>query len=70
MTWVRYTTLVDDECVELVLAKDRVIKGKAEVQTELEVKREEDFFTLAFCVLENWKSEDYEVGKANWFEGW
>jgi hypothetical protein len=44
---------VDDECVELVLAKDRVIKGKAEVQTELEVKREEDFFTLPFCVLEN-----------------
>lgn len=52
MAGVGYAALVDDEGVELVLAEVRVVEGKAQVDAELEVEREEDLSSFPVLVLE------------------
>lgn len=43
---------MDDEGVELVFSEVGVLKGKAEVDAELEVEREENLLAFAFGIFE------------------
>ncbi len=70
MAGIGYTALMDNKSVKLVFAEVGVIKGKAEINTEFKVEGEEDLSSFAVGVLKDWKSEDYEIGKAKRFVCW